>query len=66
LLLPIKVDQYIFFPETFFASTISKPEFTVCVGKKCLYLSAGVWMSEFSWINDTKTVKFWKRLAKDA
>ena len=30
LLLPMKVDQYIFFPETCFASTISEPEFTVC------------------------------------
>ena len=29
LLLPMKVDQYIFFPETCFASTISEPEFTV-------------------------------------
>jgi hypothetical protein len=29
LLLPMKVDQHIFFPETFFASTISQPEFTV-------------------------------------
>ena len=33
LLLPMKVDQYIFFPETCFASTISEPEFTVCVKK---------------------------------
>ena len=32
LLLPMKVDQYIFFPETCFASTISEPEFTVCAG----------------------------------
>ena len=31
LLLPMKVDQYIFFPETCFASTISEPEFTVWV-----------------------------------
>ena len=30
LLLAVKVDQYIFFPETCFASTISEPEFTVC------------------------------------
>ena len=30
LLLAIKVDQNIFFPETCFASTISEPEFTVC------------------------------------
>ena len=30
LLSPMKVDQYIFFPETCFASTISEPEFTVC------------------------------------
>ena len=29
LLMPMKVDQYIFFPETCFASTISEPEFTV-------------------------------------
>ena len=26
----MKVDQYIFFPETCFASTIYEPEFTVC------------------------------------
>ena len=31
LLSPMKVDQYIFFPETCFASTISEPEFTVCL-----------------------------------
>ena len=32
LLLPMQVDQYIFFPETCFAPTISEPEFTVwCV-----------------------------------
>ena len=30
LLLPMQVDQYIFFPETCFAPTISEPEFTVC------------------------------------
>ena len=30
LLLTVKVDQNIFFPETCFASTISEPEFTVC------------------------------------
>ena len=29
LLLPMQVDQYIFFPETCFAPTISEPEFTV-------------------------------------
>ena len=29
LLFPMKVDQYIFFPESCFASTISEPEFTV-------------------------------------
>ena len=32
LLLTVKVDQNIFFPETCFASTISEPEFTVCRG----------------------------------
>ena len=31
LLLTVKVDQNIFFPETCFASTISEPEFTVCI-----------------------------------
>ena len=31
LLLSMKVDKYIFFPETCFASTISEAEFTVCV-----------------------------------
>ena len=30
LLLTVKVDQNIFFPETCFASTISEPKFTVC------------------------------------
>ena len=30
LLLPMQVDQYIFFPETCFAYTISEPKFTVC------------------------------------
>ena len=30
LLLTVKVDQNIFFPETCFASTISEPEFMVC------------------------------------
>ena len=29
LLLPMQVDQHIFFPETCFAPTISEPEFTV-------------------------------------
>ena len=29
LLSPMKVGQYVFFPETCFASTISEPEFTV-------------------------------------
>ena len=33
LLLPMKVDQHIFFPETCFASTISEPKFTVCIVK---------------------------------
>ena len=32
LLLAVKVDQNIFFPETCFASTISEPEFTVWAG----------------------------------
>ena len=32
LLLPMQVDQYIFFPETCFAPTISEPEFTVWLG----------------------------------
>ena len=31
LLLPMQVDQYIFFPETCFAPTISEPEFAVCL-----------------------------------
>ena len=31
LLLAVKEDQNIFFPETCFASTISEPEFTVCI-----------------------------------
>ena len=31
LLLTVKVDQNIFFPETCFASTISEPEFAVCL-----------------------------------
>ena len=31
--LAVKVDQNIFFPEACFASTISKPEFTVCAGR---------------------------------
>ena len=30
MLLPMKVDKYIFFPETCFAYTISEPEFAVC------------------------------------
>ena len=30
LYLPMQVDQYISFPETCFAPTISEPEFTVC------------------------------------
>ena len=34
LLLPMQVDQYIFFPETCFAPTISEPEFTVCFKQK--------------------------------
>ena len=43
LLLPMQVDQYIFFPETCFAPTISEPEFTVCrttitFNLSCLYL----------------------------
>ena len=38
LLLPMKVDQYIFFPETCFASTISEPEFTVCNVYSILWL----------------------------
>ena len=33
LLLTVKVDQNIFFPETCFASTISEPEFTVCCNR---------------------------------
>ena len=34
LLLTVKVDQNIFFPETCFASTISEPEFTVWLDKQ--------------------------------
>ena len=34
LLLPMKVDQYIFFPERCFASTISETEFTVWIRDK--------------------------------
>ena len=38
LLLTVKVDQNIFFPETCFASTISEPEFTVWIEKgKSIY-----------------------------
>ena len=40
LLLPMQVDQYIFFPETCFSPTISEPEFTVCTkGQKLLGLN---------------------------
>ena len=40
LLLTVKVDQNIFFPETCFASTISEPEFTVWHSLLCNKLNA--------------------------
>ena len=44
LLLPMKVDQYIFFPETCFAYTISEPEFTVWT---CSFTS--YWLASWIW-----------------
>ena len=47
LLLTVKVDQNIFFPETCFASTISEPELTVCNGsyssKMDVFLFFQIW-----------------------
>ena len=53
LLLPMQVDQYIFFPETCFAPTISEPEFTVWAVKSA-YLQRDMTWSHVFLIQDIK------------
>ena len=48
LLLPMQVDQYIFFPETCFAPTISEPELTVCLGTNFLDRGSSCTFDTFS------------------
>ena len=60
LLLTVKVDQNIFFPETCFASTISEPEFTVCLAHLCKEVE-GNEKDSISSTESAKALPYWVR-----